>query len=134
MYKYIFIIGLIIIVSNCSLAQTNDYKSIHKGKFYNKYKPESIIKRTLKRQVEKNTKENYKLIFKIKWINENKYLMIFQKATTTEDLGCLEEGFTILVTVTEVTENSYKWDAYNDKCGGAQKGEFIILDKNRKQE
>jgi hypothetical protein len=116
---------IILLLPSISLAysvyQKNDMRT---GKFI--YVGEHngfVVERTENYQVEYNNETGYKIEFKIEWLNDNEYNMIFIGGTK----GCLVPGDIIKVKMESYTIKGYKYIADCGRCGGIMKGEFIKI-------
>jgi hypothetical protein len=125
--KYLIITYFLFLISLASNGQSNEFTSLHKGKFYYKNEPKVLVKRSKNRQSEINIDKKYKLIFKIKWTSEYDYELIFIKAKRLENPGCLVKGFKIKVKIIETKDDTHEWVSFNPDCGGRQTGIFVRL-------
>lgn len=114
-------------VSTIVLSQENYFKTHRTGRYYYyKDNKDIIVIRTKFRQYEIDNKKHTKLVYKVKWIDDRNFQLIFIKGNV-EKLGCLKRGFTIDVKIIEATKNSYKWGSNNNECGGKFNGEFFKI-------
>ncbi len=123
---FVFCVCLFLLMSEVVVSQNYNYKDIKEGYFLNKNLPDVSIKRTKRKQIESNKKEGYKMIFTVEWESDSTFFLILKREKAQEK-GCLSKGDKIYVKITEVSEMSYRWIAYNQKCGGMVQGEYEIV-------
>lgn len=129
MSKKVIQLFLIIIIS----FSCNDYKTTEKVSVPNKFKVGKfkyyneeegiIVEKTMTKQIEYNTKTNYKIEFKVIWKSDNEYNMIFLGGTK----GCLKIKDTINVKIISWKNNSYNYEAFDKRCLGKSYGKLVKI-------
>lgn len=124
--KRFFYLSFVLLAFNSCKTNPNNKlpNELKTGKF--KYLEGSdgvIIEKSLTSQVEYHPKNNIRISFGIRWKNSSEYDLTFLGGTK----GCLKVGEVINVKVISHTREGYKYEAYNEHCGGKMSGELVKI-------
>jgi len=90
-------------------SQKPDCMEVHLGKF--SYSDEQFgttnIERTKRLQIEENTTLGYKIIFRVKWLDDCTYQGKLKKVVKGDMKGIMKKGDTLTTHITNVNAKSY---------------------------
>lgn len=77
-----------------------------------------VIVRTKNKQIEYSEDQDWKLVLKVRWVNDSTYVLTHKKSINIE--GCLKKGTEIIVTIVACEGDRFKAVYTTEECGDGE--------------